>query len=35
MSRGFYTPFSPKEEAFRRLRFIVTNREHWVWVVKS
>jgi transposase len=33
VSRGFYTPFSPKEEDFRRLRVIVTNREHWV--VKS
>ncbi|MGO4350020.1 IS110 family transposase [Paenibacillus sp. MCAF9] len=33
VSRGFYTLFSPKEEAFRRLRVIVTNREHWV--VKS
>jgi transposase len=33
VSRGFYTPFSPMEEAFRRLRVIVTNREHWV--VKS
>jgi transposase len=30
VSRGFYTPFSPKEEAFRRIRVIVTNREHWV-----
>ncbi|TVY08216.1 IS110 family transposase [Paenibacillus cremeus] len=30
VSRGFYAPFSPKEEAFRRLRVIVTNREHWV-----
>lgn len=33
VSRGFYTPFSPKEETFRRMRVIVTNREHWV--VKS
>jgi transposase len=30
VSRGYYTPFSPKEEAFRRIRVIVTNREHWV-----
>ena len=30
VSRGFYTPFSPKEEAFRRIRVVVTNREHWV-----
>jgi transposase len=33
VSRGFYTPFSPKDEAFRRIRVMVTNREHWV--VKS
>jgi transposase len=30
VSRGFYTPFAPKEEAFRRIRVLVTNREHWV-----
>ncbi|QQE78244.1 IS110 family transposase [Alicyclobacillus sp. SO9] len=30
VSRGYYTPFSPKEEAFRRIRVVVTNREHWV-----
>ncbi|CAG7659001.1 IS110 family transposase IS650 [Paenibacillus allorhizosphaerae] len=30
VSRGFYTLFSPKEDAFRRIRVIVTNREHWV-----
>ncbi len=30
VSRGYYTPFVPKEEAFRRIRVIVTNREHWV-----
>ncbi|AFC28146.1 IS110 family transposase [Paenibacillus mucilaginosus] len=33
VSRGFYTPFAPKDEAFRRIRVMVTNREHWV--VKS
>ena len=26
VSRGFYTPFSPKDEAFRRIRVMVTNR---------
>ncbi len=30
VSRGFYTSFSPKEEVFRRIRVMVTNREHWV-----
>lgn len=30
VSRGYYTPFSPKDEAFRRIRVVVTNREHWV-----
>jgi transposase len=33
VSRGFFTPFSPKDEAFRRIRVMVTKREHWV--VKS
>ncbi|MDQ0896822.1 IS110 family transposase [Paenibacillus sp. V4I7] len=33
VSRGFYTAFAPKDEAFRRIRVMVTNREHWV--VKS
>lgn len=30
VSRGYYASFSPKDEAFRRIRVVVTNREHWV-----
>jgi transposase len=30
VSRGYYTTFSPKEETYRRIRVLVTNREHWV-----
>lgn len=29
VSRGYYTPFSPNEEVFQRLRAIVKNREYW------
>jgi transposase len=30
VSRGYYTPFTPSDEIFQRLRAIVKNREFWV-----